>query len=201
MCHIHFGILKGVKVNGWPPTRPLVGIVVELRGEKGKRLLLEHNLRFSKGNHLLPPIHVRAHMVWYGPLAASHLSLALRRIKADITSPIGDLKSMVDDDENLRKVTLNGHSWRVLPEYTLVDQQQDTYVWINQDQNQNQQMHAGEILQTIKSAAEAMSKYSAKVTLADLVARVHRKAPSEGLISKRLGTRQGVLRVPRGGGG
>ena len=87
-----------------PPTRP---IVVELRSKKGKRLLLEHNLRFSKGNPLLPPIHVRAHMVWRGPLAASHLSLALRRIKAGITSPIGDLKSMVGDDENLRTVTLN----------------------------------------------------------------------------------------------
>ena len=179
VCHIHFGIIKGVKHNGWSPTRPLVGIVIEFKSEKGKRLLLEHNERFSKGNHLLPPILVKGHVVWYGSLAASHLNLALRCIRAGVNSPIGDLKSLIDDDVHLREVVQNGHRWWILPEETLVEEQQDISVWRNQDQNENQQTHEMEILQTIKAVAEAMCKLSAKVSLNDLVAKAQRRLPSK----------------------
>lgn len=179
VCHIHHGIIKGIKNNGWSPTRPLVGIAVEFKTEKGKRLLLEHNERFSRGNHLLPPILVKGHVVWYGSLAASHLNLALRCIRAGVNSPAGDLKSLLDEDVHLREVVQNGHRWWILPEETLVEEQQDISTWRNQDQNENQQTHEIEILQAIKAVAVKMSTSSSKVSLADLIAKAQRRVPSK----------------------
>ena len=52
--HIHFKILKGFREKGFDRTRPPVGICVKYLSEQGKKDLLEHNHRFTKGNKLLP---------------------------------------------------------------------------------------------------------------------------------------------------
>ena len=51
---------------------------------QGRKKLLEHNHRFTKGNHLLPHANEEA---LYGSLACSHLSVALRCIQAGLPSP------------------------------------------------------------------------------------------------------------------
>ena len=51
---IHFKILKGFLEKGFDRTRPAVGICVKYLSDQGKKDLLEHNHRFTKGNKLLP---------------------------------------------------------------------------------------------------------------------------------------------------
>ena len=86
--HLHLGILKCFKVKGFDRTRPHIGICIKFTSERGLKELLEHNLRFSKGCKLLPPIKEGA---MYGSLAASHFNLALRCIKNGTFSPSGTL--------------------------------------------------------------------------------------------------------------
>ena len=77
--HIHQGILAGFFEKGFDSTRPQAGICVEFKSPEGKRKLLQHNYRFSRGSLLLP--RIEENKVLYGSLAGSHLNLALRLIQ------------------------------------------------------------------------------------------------------------------------
>ena len=77
--HIHYGILKSFLNSGFDSTRPQIGICVHFKSAEGKRKLLEHNLRFTTGNQLLP--RIEESKVLYGSLAGSHLNLALRLLQ------------------------------------------------------------------------------------------------------------------------
>ena len=52
--YIHKGIIRGLKEKGFDRARPQVGICVEFKSEEGKKELLEHNYRFSKGTTSCP---------------------------------------------------------------------------------------------------------------------------------------------------
>ena len=136
VLHIHFGILNSFKTKGFDRTRPAIGICILYTSEEGKKKLLEHNIRFSKGNRLLPPIHESVAI--YGSLAGSHYNLALRCLQSNIASPIGDLCELLQDDANLRDRASHGHFWWVLPEEVLKEEQVDISLWRNMDQNENQ---------------------------------------------------------------
>ena len=97
MLHVHFGILNSFKTKGFDRTRPAIGICILYASEEGKKRLLEHNLRFSKGNRLLPPINESVAI--YGSLASSHYNLALRCIQSNMISPIGSLSDLLQDDQ------------------------------------------------------------------------------------------------------
>ena len=175
--YIHNTLLKNIKTKGFDRTRPLPGICVEFRSEKAKAKLLEHNRRWSKGNPLFPPIH--EDQVLYGSLAGSHLNIALRLIKGGCRSPVGDLNSLLLEDEALKDVALNGHRWLILPEDTLKSIQVDISLWRNQDQNDNQGTHEMEIIQSIKATVEVMSETEKKVPIADIVAKVLKRNPAK----------------------
>ena len=175
--HIHRGIPQSIQQKGFDRSRPQVGILVEFKSQDGKKKLLEHNRRFSKGVRLLPPIEECK--VLYGSLAGSHFNLALRCILAGTSSPVGDLSGMLIDDPALSDVVQSGHRWWILSEEVSTEDQVDISLWRNQDQNENQSTHEIEILQTIKSTAEDMSKSKGKVTLGDLVARAMRRNPAK----------------------
>ena len=173
--YIHFGILKGMQEKGFDRTRPQVGILVEFRSPAAKKALLDHNKRFS-GSSMMPPIHEDE--VLYGSLAGSHLNLALRLIRARSQSPIGDLSKLLEDDEGLKDAVESGHRWWILPEHVSPGGQVDISLWRNQDQNENQGLHEMEILQTLVTTAEDLSKTTSKVNLSDLVAKAMRKNPA-----------------------
>ena len=102
--------------KGFDPSRPQAGILVEFRSPEARKLLIEHNERFTFGNPLLP--NIEADQVLYGSLAGSHLNLALRLIQQGAPSPIGDLRSLGSSDKNLDEVVHRGHKWYVLKEDT-----------------------------------------------------------------------------------
>ena len=85
--HIHNVILKSFITKEYDRTRPQDGICIEYTSVEGRRELIEHNLRFSKGCSLLPAIDESRAM--YGSLAGSHFNLALRLIQAGAISPAG----------------------------------------------------------------------------------------------------------------
>ena len=172
--HIHFKILKGVLEKGFDRTRPAVGICVKYLSEQGKKDLLEHNRRFTKGNKLLPPVNEEA---LYGSLACSRLNMALRCIQAGLQSPAGNLQDLMDDAGNLKDAVLNGHKWWVLPETVPAERQVDISLWRNMDQNENQATHEIEILQSIRMTCEDLSKKAGKVSHGDLMSAVARKNP------------------------
>ena len=101
--------------------------------------LLEHNRKFSKGNKLLPQIREDLQGgVMYGSLACTHLNLAFRCIKNGVTSPVGDLKVLMEK-ETLKEVVLSGHRWWVLPEDVANGTHIDMSLWRNMDHNRTRQ--------------------------------------------------------------
>ena len=177
--HVHFGILKSIQKNSYDRTRPAIGICVEYRSEQGIKKLLEHNRRFTQGNKLLPQIWEGHSGPLFGSLACTHLNLAFRAIKNGTPSPIGTLGDMLEN-KTLKEAVLNGHRWWVLPETVVKERQIDISLWRNQDQNENQQSHELEILQTIKFAAESfLAAGKDKVALGDLVAAAQKRNPAK----------------------
>ena len=174
--HLHRGILMSFKVKGFDKRRAAVGICILFTSEEGKRKLLEHNLRFSKGQKLLPPVPEGA---IYGSLACSHYNLALRCIGSNTSSPVGNLQELLESDPALKEAVQHGHRWWILPESVLDEAQVDISLWRNQDQNENQQAHEIEILGYIIAVAEDLSKKNRKVSQGDLVAAVARKNPAK----------------------
>ena len=182
--HVHHGILKSIVEQGFDSTRPSVGICVEFKSPEAKRRLLEHNIRFSHGNPLMPKID--ENKVLYGSLAGSHLNLALRLIQQGFLGPAGDLSTVVHSSKGLADVVQNGHKWWVLQEDTDLASQVDVSLWRNMDQIQNHGTHEIEILQTIvstaslmRSAASASSSHSGEhVRMSDLVAKASRRTPA-----------------------
>ena len=177
--HIHFGILKSFLENSYDRTRPAVGICVEHKSQAGIQELIEHNRRFTQGNKLLPNILENHSGPWYGSLACSHLNLAFRCLKQGTVSPIGDLSETLQNP-TLKEVVHSGHRWWVLKETVAKERQVDISVWRNQDQNENQQTHEMEILQTIRFAAEGFQQAGKeKISMQDLVAAAQKKNPSK----------------------
>ena len=177
--HVHFGILKSFLKNSFDRTRPAIGICVEYRSEQGIKKLLEHNRRFTQGNKLLPQILEDHAGPFYGSLACTHLNLAFRAIKNGSPSPIGTLGDLMNN-KTLKEVVLSGHRWWVLPESVPKENLMDISLWRNQDQNENQQSHELEVLQTIKVTASGfLSAGKTKVPLADLIAGAQKRNPAK----------------------
>jgi hypothetical protein len=141
--HVHHGILWSLRANGFDHTRPAVGICIQAKSPEAKRQLLEYNRRFTMGNALLPPIHENE--ACYGTLAASHLNIALRCIKAGVPSPACDIGALAESNAALKDLVDSGHKWWILPEDTPLEAQIQVSLWRNQDQNENQAVHEIEV--------------------------------------------------------
>jgi hypothetical protein len=178
--HVHFGILRSFLKNSFDRTRPAIGICVEIKSEQGLKRLLEHNHKFSQGNRLLPPILQQGLSgPVYASLACTHLNLAFRCIKNGTSSPVCDVRDLMEHG-TLKEVAQNGHRWWVLPESLAQEKQTDISLWRNQDQNENQAVHELEILQTIKHAAEGfLAKGTGHVSLGDLVSASQKRNPAK----------------------
>ena len=124
--HVHKGILQSIRNFAFDSRRPAVGICVEYRSEKGIQALLQHNRRFN--NKLLPTTPEEPGGPLYGSLACSHLNLAFRCIKNNVSSPFGSLQALMEDPA-LKEVVLHGHKWWVLPESLGKDKQMDISLW------------------------------------------------------------------------
>ena len=174
--YLHHGLLKNYFLKGYDRTRPQIGICVKITSPEGRKRLLEHNRRFSKGSSLLPPIY-EDQVVLYASLAFSHGNLSLRLIQANCKSPAGDLSKLLEDDPDLREVVTNGHKWWILPETVHKEKQVDISLWRNQDQNENQATHEIEILQTIVASAQEFG--GKKIIMGDLVSKAQRRNPAK----------------------
>ena len=117
--------------------------------------------------------------VIYATLAGSHFNLALRLLKHNCHSPVGDLEVLMRQS-SLKEVATSGHTWWILPEDTETASQVDISLWRNQDQNENQGTNEIEILQSLKHAAIFyLDKNVEKVKKADLVATSTRRNPTK----------------------
>ena len=189
--HVHLTILKGFKEKGYGRSRPMIGICVKVTSEEGRRRLILHNLRFTKGNPLLPPINEQKAMQGplYATLAGTHFNLALRCLQIGLASPIGDLSKILEENKHLKLMVhghKKGHKWWVLPEGVLKEKQLEISMWRNMDQHENQATHEVELLQCIKLAAEALAAAPGenkdkkkKLTMGDLVALTVRRSPAK----------------------
>ena len=152
--HVHNGILKGFLDKGYDSTRPQIGICVEFVSPEGKKKLLEHNHRFTSGNGMLPRIHDEKAL--YGSLASSHLNIALRLILQGVTSPAGDLSTLLEDNKTLSDTVQHGHKWWIIKETTPLEDQVAISLWRNQDQNENNGFHEIELLQNISCPRQSI---------------------------------------------
>ena len=117
----------------------------------------------------MPPIDEQK--VRYGSLAASHLNVAFKIMKAGCASasPAGDFRSTLDEYTALRYAVLNGHKWWILPESLEPELNIEISLWRNADQNDNQGTHEIELLQTVMTTATERQKTENEVYLGDLV--------------------------------
>ena len=175
--YIHHGILGDFLKNGFSRSRPQEGICVKYTSEAGKKLLIEHNQRFSKGCPMLPPIDESKAL--YGSLAGTHLNIAGRILKAKTQSPLGDLSQLLQEDEDLKEFVKHGHKWWILDESVLPELQRDISMHRNQDQNNNQATHEIELLQTITTVAKELATTRDKVLLPDMQYRATNRHPSK----------------------
>ena len=173
VMYMHCGILAGMKKHGYDPTRPKEGICIEYLSPAGLQRLIAHNKRFQ--GPLMPPINEKK--AKYGSLACSHLNVCLRIIKVGTPgpSPAGDVRSLMEESEELKDVVINGHRWIVLKECVPGEMKVQISLWRNADQNENQGTHEIEILQNVVSSAQALQKDQVKVTTADLIARTQKR--------------------------
>ena len=94
-------------------------------------------------------------------------------------SPAGDVRSLIDGDETLKDVVINGHRWLVLKEIVPPDTKVEISLWRNADQNENQGTHEIEILQNIISSAEVLMKDQHRVTSGDLIAKTTKRTTQQ----------------------
>ena len=173
--HVHRGILASFAKAGFDSTRPSVGICVQFVSPEGKKRLLEHNRKFTKGNELLPPIE--EDMALYGALAGTHLNIALRVLRHGVPSPAVDVQALVEPGSSLHDIVHHGHRWWVLPESTSHASQVEVSLWRNQDQHENQGAHEIEILRGIMSTCEHMAITRSKLLLGDIIAKAQQRTP------------------------
>ena len=178
VMHIHKGILGSIKKMGFDRARPQPGICIEFKSPEGKAALLAHNRRFLQGNPLLPQVNEKEAL--YGTLASTHFNLALQTLHAGIQGPQGDMSKCVEESGSLKDFVENGHHWWILKETIPKEAQLEISTWRNQDQNENQQTHEVELIQTIKSTAEDLYRGGhRKINLAELCAMAEKRNPTK----------------------
>ena len=119
---------------------------------------------------MLPRIHDEKAL--YGSLASSHLNIALRLILQGVSSPAGDLSTLLDQNKTLSDTVQHGHKWWIIKETTPLEDQVAISLWRNQDQNENHGFHEVELLQNIMSSAEHMRRLSQSSAGSDKVSVV-----------------------------
>ena len=127
------------------------------------------------GNKCLPPILTSHGGPWYASLSCSHLNLALRCVANGTSSPVCDLRTLLEQ-KSLKSAVEHGHHWWILEESCPKDTQVDIMTWRNQDQNENQSTHEMELLLTLKYACQMFLKAGkTNVTVGDLIAAAQRR--------------------------
>ena len=169
---VHGVILRSMLVDGHDPTRPHVGICVELTDPAERKALVEHNKHLSDSSPMLPPVH--ADLMRYECLDATHYNVALRLGKANAWSPEGDLAAMRRTQESFNDACERGHWWIVLPGTLAMSLKVDVCTWRNQDQNENQPITDGEIVRLAEQTVQAYlvackSPVPASMSLAEVV--------------------------------
>ena len=78
--YLHHGLIEDIRKNGFCRSRPQEGICIKYTSDAGKKQLIEHNQRFTRGSSMLPPIDESKAV--FGSLAGTHLNLGGRCFKA-----------------------------------------------------------------------------------------------------------------------
>ena len=152
--HVHNVILKSIARDGHDPTRPHVGICVEVTDPAQLKDLVEYNEELTNNSDLMPPLHKS--LVQFECLDSTHYNVALRLGKANAPSSAGDLAAMKRTDESFNIACERGHWWIILPGTIPQSLKADVCTWRNQDQNENQPITDGEI---VRLAAETVTAF------------------------------------------
>jgi len=103
--------------------------------------------------------------------------LAAKCVKANLKSPIGDLSKLLNEDDGFKEFVDEGHLCIILPESLSKEEQGEISTWRNQDQNDNQQTHEVEQLQTIMACASDLSRGEKEVSVALLSQKSLKRNP------------------------
>ena len=145
---VHNTLLASIVKDGHDPTRPQVGICVEIRDPAALKSLVNFNASMARTSPLMSKVHPE--LLRYECLSSTHYNVALRLGREANYSPAGDLAKAKEEDTSFADSCAHGHKWIVLPESLDAKLKQDVSTWRNQDQHENQTITDGELLRMAK---------------------------------------------------
>ena len=192
MPYIHSALQQMVTRDGFDPKRPQAGFVILHETSDSQAGLVAFNEKLADGCDLYPPVFGKG--MKYGSLASSHLTLALRCWKNTVHSSITGARFQVPaDDDALKHVVSQGHSYFVLDDKISKEDAEFLSEWRNADQNQNQCNSEAQLIRTLQSLVEdelAKSDAGTQVKLSTIIS----KATNKSIVKLKPDTVGGLTR-------
>jgi len=108
MQYLHCNLEPDQEKDGWLETRPKPGILVKLTDPAMRRRAIDHNVKLMEGTEgLYPPLHES--LIEYSCLAANHLTLSHRGMKAHMRSCITGKVWGDAGDPAMKTLLAHGH--------------------------------------------------------------------------------------------
>ena len=171
--YIHRTLCPNLMSQGFDPSRPHPGVLVELKSEKAKEKALGFNrdMVSSTAAGILPPLI--EDKVRYACLGGNHLTLSLRLMKHEVQSGVTGqrLRAPITDNE-LQNVITHGHKYLVLNGDTLTDEEAEVVSrWLNSDQDQNQASGGAMLLRQLVDLCKKEMTLGRQVSIGSVIAK------------------------------
>jgi hypothetical protein len=169
MMYVHQTLIPNIMTQGFDPSRPTAGFLVQHKDHTKKQAVLEYNMKQAEKNPSAYPPIVHDKFA-YSCAASNHLTLAFRCMRHNVKSNVtGRTASIPDDDLKLAAAVTHGHKYWILSdeitdaELTLLSK------WRNADQDQNQMSSENEMIRQVTTICQAEMKVCTQVKIGAVI--------------------------------
>jgi hypothetical protein len=170
--YVH-GLASQIKREGFDPSRPRVGYVVQLTQSDDVKRLIDFNVAESQAQpELWPPI--LKDKMSYACLGGNHLTVALRLFKHGAGGQTAGDEGGVCD-EALAAVVQTGHKYVILKDQILKDDPRNASFiasWLNSDQNENQGNNEAELMKVCQQTVRTLLQTTPQLKMSIVVAKI-----------------------------
>lgn len=169
-AYAHATLGKSVMEDGYDPDRAGIGMLIDF-GDDHELLdqLIKHNMTTkSDVGDLLPTI--MADKLRYDPLGSQHLSLVLRLIKNQCTSPITGQTFHIKDDSKLNVEITTGHRYWILKPSILKNDAEWIAQYKNSSQNTDIFFSFGELMRQVQALVKVEKQRGTEIKSSNVVA-------------------------------
>ena len=192
--YLHEGLIDSVLTHGFDPTKPPVGIAVQLTPE-GILEVVQYNKDSYGGLPLYPPVEEKE--VEYATLADSHLNTGFRCFRAKLRTSKGR-QCVVTNDSDLQHVLDFGWKWIVITSDCPKEDQIIVSEWRNQDQNRNLLRTEMELIKAIETVCLKESSVANEAAVGNIARRVNEMSVTKENVATLVSLSEYVMRVGPG---